>query len=224
MIKKIFFAAIFSGAALAAQAQSVGFSVVGTISPSSCTLSLGHGGVNDFGNLSKASLPFSTAHGAYTPVSPAVMPLSVVCPAPTKFALAFTDNRDGTAIRTPEVPEERHFGLGTYNGKNIGNVRFYAGRFQIKKTAEGARQSPGRWLETTGVAGSNSSWSGTSSVYFPKGKSIVFTASATATAPDALTEIYGEVSVGVNLDKSLVDAATSDIRLDGSGTVTLILL
>jgi hypothetical protein len=60
--------------------------------------------------------------------------------------------------------------------------------------------------------------------YFLKNNSIAFAASADATGPDALTEVSGDVDVSLRLNKPVVDAATTAFQLDGSSTVTLILL
>jgi hypothetical protein len=220
MIRKILFAAMFSGAAFAAQAQSAGFSITGVIPPSACTISLGGGGAIDFGTTPLSKLLDEN----FKPMS-----MAVTCPAPTRFALAFTDNRNGTVAETPEtsppgLDSAIYFGLGTYNGRNIGNARFYTGHLQIRTAVGGLLQTPAAWLATTGVAGSNSSWAETASKYFLKDRSIAFAASANATAPDALTEVSGIVHVAKDVSGSVAKAATSDIQLDGSGTVTLVLL
>jgi type 1 fimbria pilin len=223
MIQKILFAAMFSGAAFAAQAQSAGFSITGTVAPSACTISLGGGGVNDFGSLSRESLTSATTTGHY--VSPRrYMPVTVFCPAPTKFALAFTDNRGGTALDTSEVPADRHFGLGMHKGQKIGNAKFHTERLKVKTTAGGMFRTPAARLITAGVAGSTSAWEKTTTPLFHKNKSMAFVASADVINPDALAEVSGDVEVALNINSSLVDTATSEIQLDGSGTVTLILL
>jgi type 1 fimbria pilin len=227
MIQKILFAAMLSGAAFSAQAQSAGFSITGTIAPSACTISLGGGGVNDFVSLSSESLTSATTTGDYASLSSQRMSVAVICPAPTKFALTFTDNREGTALGTSELGSDAHFGLGTYNGQKIGNARFYTGRLQIRTVAGGVLQTPATRLRTTGVAGPNSSWDTSlqnMAYYFLKNNSIAFAASADATGPDALTEVSGDVDVSLRLNKPVVDAATTAFQLDGSSTVTLILL
>jgi type 1 fimbria pilin len=179
MIKKILFAAVFSGTAFAAQAQSAGFSITGTISPSPCTISLGGGGVNDYGRLTKESLHLSTFTGHYFVRDEKHMSVAVNCPAPTKFALAFADNRESSAFITKGSPGEVYFGLGTHNGESIGSARFRSGpgKLQIRTTVGGVLQTPAAWLMTTGVAGANSSWEGNVfNYYFRKNKSVAFVA------------------------------------------------
>lgn len=229
MIKKIALTTIALGFAAGVHAQSATFSITGRIVPAPCTITLGNGGLNDWGNLTRGDLVSMGA--AYTMPNTKQMTLAVNCPNPTKLSLSVTDNRAATVTGGhplhPTLGADKLFGLGTQNGSGIGAAVLNIDQLQIKTSIAGTATNPATRLVTNGVATSSSTWASATSYdarNFSTSKSITFSDTANATTPGALTDILGPVSVGVFLDKSLVDNATSDIVLDGSGTVTLTIL
>lgn len=95
-----------SGNAMAA--SSVDLAVTGTITPSACTPSLANGGVADFGKVSAKDLrpdwPTYLPHQS--------MQMTVTCDAATLFAIAPTDNREGSESDL----DYYNFGIGMING------------------------------------------------------------------------------------------------------------
>ncbi len=94
------------GVTLAADVKPEFLSVKGHIrSGGACDLTLGDGGVIDFGNLSSANFPKGSYHKIERQMS-----LAISCPGPTKIGFGLIDNRAGT-----KPPEESNysFGLGS---------------------------------------------------------------------------------------------------------------
>ncbi len=94
-----------------AMAQSTAdLSVVGTIVPGSCTLTLSNGGNVDLGQIDLASLdPL-----APTPLPERVVSVGIACAAATRFATQATENRTGTQFEAGAS----FFGLGETTGGN----------------------------------------------------------------------------------------------------------
>jgi hypothetical protein len=229
MIKSIALATMALGVATGVHAQSATFTIIGRITPAPCTITLGNGGLNDWGNLTRGSLVPKGA--AYTMPTAKQMPVAVNCQNPTKLSLSVTDNRAATVTgghpSHPNLGADKLFGLGTQNGSKIGAATLNIDDLQIKTSIAGTAVKPATRLVTNGVATSSSSWASAASYdarNFSTSKSITFSDTANATTPGALTDILGTVAVEAFLDKSLVDNAASDIVLDGSGTVTLTIL
>jgi type 1 fimbria pilin len=229
MIKRITLATMALGVAAGVHAQSATFAISARITPAPCTITVGNGGLNDWGNLTREAL---VSRGTiYTLPTNKLMMLSVNCPSPTKLSLSVTDNRAATALAAhpldPTLRADMLFGLGTQNGSRIGAATLNIDRLQIKTSSAGAGIPLLKTFVTNGVATSPSTWAPATSSderYFATSKSITFADTVNATTPAALTDIFGPVLVQAFLDKSLVDSATSDIVLDGSGTITLTIL
>lgn len=235
MFKKLLItAAVLASAAAHAQiAGSTGFTVTGSIVPSPCTLTLSGSGIAAFGAVSSGSVIANGINGTtpvhYTIPGSKILNLLVTCPTPSKMALEFTDNRlsslDGN-------PDGLRWGVGTYTPtggtpKNIGSYNITYLNTTIKATPTGIAVAPLRSLFQTGVATTGGTWVGPlvgENVAIPPGKSLALAALPTATTPDSLVEIKMEMVFIVEPVKAVVDAATSAITLDGSGTVTLIVL
>jgi len=104
----------FTSAALAA--SSTDLSVIGAITPSSCTPSLSDGGIVDHGKLTSKDLDQTLP----TRLPVGEMLLQVDCEGPTSYTLTTIDNRAGTSVINPN-----YHGLGTVNDdQNLGSVGF----------------------------------------------------------------------------------------------------
>ncbi|MDY0420416.1 DUF1120 domain-containing protein [Enterobacter sp. 170198] len=108
----------------ATAAESVDIKVTGKILPSSCTPSFpSGGGIADFGTMKVASLN-STSMTPLTDMKE--VPISISCEEDTRIAVKFTDARDASSptesveFNSFSGAKQFAFGLGTYNGKNIG--------------------------------------------------------------------------------------------------------
>ncbi|EKD5159734.1 TPA: DUF1120 domain-containing protein [Enterobacter cloacae] len=105
-------------------AQSIDIKVTGKILPSSCTPAFpSGGGVADFGTMKVASLNSTSV----TPLTEKKeVPITITCEEDTRVAVKFTDVRDASspteaiAFNSFGGSPQFAFGLGTYNGKNIG--------------------------------------------------------------------------------------------------------
>jgi type 1 fimbria pilin len=213
-------------------AQSATFTIAGRITPAPCTITLASSGLLDWGNITRGDLVPKGAVYAMPTVKQ--MPLAVNCPNPTKLSLSATDNRAATVTGGhplhPALGADKLFGLGTQNGARIGAATLDINalqRLRIRTSSAGVGTPPATTLMTNGVATASSTWAPSTSYdarYFSTSHSITFSDTANATTPGALTDISTTVAVEVFLDKNLVDNATSDIVLDGSGTVTLTIL
>lgn len=96
-------------------AESVELTVTGTIHPPSCTLSLSHPAL-DFGVISANDLK----PGEPTALPPRTFTAVVSCPVPSKTALRFSDNREGTEGAGAQRASTEHYGLGAVAGKPLG--------------------------------------------------------------------------------------------------------
>lgn len=236
MFKKLLVtAAVLASAAAQAQiAGSVGFTVTGTIVPSPCALTLSGNGIAAFGTLSTAHIKSGTSISSpdryLTNVSEAKkLTLSVICSTPSKVALEFEDNRISS---TSGVADSVRWGLGNYTpaggaAQKIGAYTVNFSNTTIKATTASPAIVAAKIMYMTGAATAAGTWSApltNEASFLPPGKSLGLAALAAATTPDSLAEIKMEMSIGLEPLKSVVDTATSSITLDGSGTVTLIVL
>jgi len=225
----------FSLNALSQVPNSADITVSGRVTPGACSLTLGGGGMANFGVLSSGLVKtYQFASDPERYVSPdsekKTLPLAVSCDSPTKMALSFTDNRVSSVSGFPDTIR---WGLGTYvypGGveAKIGsyNIHYLTNIF-VKATTASAAAVPGGALFTDGAATSSSSWVGPVShenAYIPAGKSMAFIFSPGTSTPDRMTEIKMDLKIQLELLRTVVDSATTDIILDGSGTVTLVII
>ncbi|WP_421511255.1 DUF1120 domain-containing protein [Enterobacter sp. JS8-1] len=119
-------------------AQSIDIKVTGKILPSSCTPSFpSGGGIADFGSMKVAALNATSV----TPLSEQKeVPITITCEEDTRVAVKFTDARDasspteGISFNSFAGSPQFAFGLGTYNGKNIGAYALAIPRIQGANT------------------------------------------------------------------------------------------
>jgi len=233
MFNKLVLASFCALGATAAGAQSLGtasLGVIGTIRPSTCSVSLGNGGVADLGIIGSSTVKsWAIANNPtrYYQNEGKAVPITITCPSATKFAMSFIDNRAGNVDSSVNF---HHFGLGTYTvaGGEVMNIGPYWIDYQnlkVRSTVTGALNSPGRSFVTTGVANPSSTFrptAGTEGVAIYPADSLAFSANGSATAPEALVEVSGNLIFNVQPLKATVDAATTDIVFNGSATLTLV--
>ncbi|WP_411381068.1 DUF1120 domain-containing protein [Pseudomonas sp. MPB26] len=112
-------ALLIAGCTFVQAASSVDLTVKGSITPSACVPSITQGGIVDFGKVAAKDLSLNST----TPLPDANLGLSLICEAPTLFALHGKDNRVGTAY----YDHSHLYGLGIANGdpnQKLGNYRF----------------------------------------------------------------------------------------------------
>lgn len=131
--------AVLATSSISVMAESVDIKVTGTITPPSCTLSLGGDGSVDYGNISYNTL----SNTRLTALDIKSLDLTIQCDAKTKVALMATNGRVGSAAGTTEgggyggkvpdglslqsLPESSVVGLGMVNNKKIGGYAITLG-------------------------------------------------------------------------------------------------
>jgi len=221
MFKKAMIAGAVVLASVGANAASANLSVTGTITPEACAVTLGNGGVVDYGALSAVTVKAYPATGSTNLVYTAptkTISLDVTCSAPTAVALNWTDNRAASKIAV-DANDVSRFGLGTQGSTNIGNYLIGFGSLQYKATSAGTLTGPAGYL--TRAKNTTGAWTTTTSVLVNLANAMGFKQAAADTAPPAIAQIAGNLIVYGEFSKSLVDAATSAITLNGSSTVNV---
>lgn len=110
--------ALIASCMLVQAASSVDLTVKGSITPSACVPSITQDGIVDFGKLAAKDLNLNST----TPLPIADLGLSLICEAPTLFALHGKDNRVGTSY----YDHSHLYGLGIANddpNQKLGNYR-----------------------------------------------------------------------------------------------------
>ncbi|WP_157377771.1 hypothetical protein [Burkholderia ubonensis] len=224
--------AIWATVGNASAAGTATFGITGVITPNSCDITLGGGGIANYGtHLKTAVQNFATSTGAggvpvyvlssigagtISGASPTI-PVAIVCSAPTKAELSFVDNNSaqrfggdalayGVADGTSSVP------VGSY-------LVGFANASLDGVTAAGYLTAPNgstAW-STTGPTGQSAS-------FVAPGYTVGFIKAVANTTPDTFTNMSGNLYTQLFVSKNYVDAATNTIQLNGTGTVTLVYL
>jgi len=219
-------------AAVTQAATTVEWTVVGSMTPSSCAMQLGDGGKVNIGTVSSATVRTWLAApdfpDSYYKSSIRQLMLTVDCPSPTKMALSFVDNRSATVLQPLSTTS---FGLGrhVFSGmvSNIGEYQVSMNGLQIRTSTGSTLMSPAVRLLANGVANSGSVWAratGDADIHIQPSKSLGFAANSGASAPDFLMNIVGPLDFSILLHRPVVNGATTDINLDGAATVTLTII
>jgi type 1 fimbria pilin len=224
MFKKVLIASAVLIAAAGAHAQSSAvITMTGTISPGTCTVTLGGAaaGVADFGTSTAATVRASTLVAGTNPhydMGTKTFTWNVACTAATPLQLAFTDAQSGKVVPMNASTDSQRFGLvdGASGTTAIGSygLSFAAGTV----AADGA--TPKGYLSAP--IGANSGWVSTYGLTIVPQRAVGFMTATTAqSTPSAITTASGTLSVNVLLSKAYADVATKNIVLNGGGTITL---
>lgn len=209
------FAALASSSAVAAPTAEL--KVTGVIKPIACTPTIGGGGTVQYDNIPIASLN----KGAPTKLEPKEVPFTFSCEAAAKIALKFADNKAATKVSglAPLIASNGHeasmMGLGAGNGKNIG--AYFVALKQGSFTADGAA------VDTLFTTNQGAAWTKGSHGAFYTNNWLTW-ASAGTTTPLAVKTVSGMLSVTAVIDKTDNLDLTSEVKLDGSGTIEVIYL
>lgn len=198
-------------ASLGAQAADTAeLKVKGSIRPSACTPSFTGDGTVDYGTIAAKSL--NAASG--TQLAAKTIAFAVTCAAPTRMVLVTTDNRASSVV-TGLISTGGAFGLGAYQGKNIGvyNVFVTPGTFTADGSAVDVIYSLDRSLSRWEKADTGNI--GLVGISF---------ASTNTTTPGAYQAISGIFTVQATINKGSLLPLTENIPLDGSATVELMYL
>ncbi|MBR8313182.1 DUF1120 domain-containing protein [Burkholderia dolosa] len=193
-------------AASPAHAQSADLSVKGSITPAACSIQLGNNGEVDHGDIPSNTL----SPGKPTDLPTQHVPLAISCDGATRFAIAFTDNRSGTAWGTgPNV-----FGLGEAGGGKIGGYRLqfdpdsFTGDGATIASYQQSIDNGESWLSGNTLPVQPDTWVG-------------FSGGADDSGPAAFRQVTGPLRVSTVIAPADELPATDDVPLDGSATLEL---
>lgn len=182
--------------------------------PAACTPQLSNGGLVDYGTLPAKSLNAENE----TPMATKTLLFSVNCDAPARFALLMKDNRDGSATGGTD---ETAYGLDVDNSRNkIG--RFY---LTIDPADFSADTQP--LLYRTDSTSGGAAWSSASSRQIPMAAHsyLAFTDSLGSTSgPVAIQNLAGTVRIKTYLAPMNALDLSTDVHINGSGTIEIIYL
>jgi hypothetical protein len=179
--------------------------------PAACEINLSNGGVIDFGRMLAKSLNADRD----TALASRNLTLNIGCDGPTRFALLMQDNRKGSATGGTD---ETAYGLGVDNSRNkIGRYFLLFDPFDMQ-----ADVLPGLYRTdstTSGVA-----WSSSNGFPIPIGQNswMGFTElSGSHAGPSAIQNLNGQISLRAILSPTNSLDLSTDVLLDGSGTIEI---
>ena len=197
-------------ASIGAQATNVAQLVVrGTITPTACNLSLGGGGIIDYGTIRSGEL----SQTAFNPREEKTTSVAVNCgTTPAKFALALTDLQAGskvTGILGTGYTEAQNFGLGAVSSRRTGGYSVTLRDLRSSGVVLNPimRVSTGAWQNSDGKvaqAPSQYSWRNGSTV-----------------TPASISQLTGVIAVKAVINKAQDLDLTRDVTLDGRATLVL---
>ncbi|MGY4835198.1 DUF1120 domain-containing protein [Burkholderia pyrrocinia] len=207
--------AIASSAAFADAPSSAELKVTGLIVPGACKIALPTN--VDYGNILNDRLD----NDKPTVLGEQDVPLTINCDADAKVALKVVDNKSATKVSglgtgntilgVSAPPDTNFFGLGASNNKNIGGYAVKLTGVKVGTDQADVLESPD---EKTWTKSTNDLLSSDSS------KEVSWAKSGT-TDPLAGKVIAGTLAVQAVIDaKSKLDTA-SQVKLDGSATLTV---
>lgn len=197
-------------ASIGAQATNVAQLVVrGTITPAACNLSLGGGGIIDYGTIRSGEL----SQTAFNPREEKTTSVAVNCgTTPAKFALALTDLQAGskvTGILGTGYTEAQNFGLGAVSSRRTGGYSVTLRDLRSSGVVLNPimRVSTGAWQNSDGKvaqAPSQYSWRNGSTV-----------------TPASISQLTGVIAVKAVINRAQDLDLTRDVTLDGRATLVL---
>ena len=208
-------------------ASTADLTVVGSVVPIACAVTLGGNGIVDYSTLAKSTVQAYVAVGttAYT-LPPKNVPLTVTCDSALPIALQWTDNRPGTKPAI-DARDSFYFGLGlTAANAQIGAYSIGYTALRVNFNSSATAVQPGAnlvrpinaltpWTQAN-LVGENT--------LFTPAKQLTFAATSLLSVPTPLSAISGSIAIQPYLSKTLIDAMTTEIKLDGAATLTLIYL
>jgi len=209
-------------------AESAGFGVTGTITPNACDITLGGGGLANYGTLLKTAvqaLPVVTGTNPAYNLGDATIPITVNCNGvATKAELAFVDNKSAQRLAI-DATDARRFGVSDGTGTTA--IGAYGVRFANFPTLDGTAAA-GLLFTPNGSTSGSATWTATNITgttnHLVPGYTTGFVKSVSNTTPDSFTVLSGNLTTALNVSKAYVDASANGIQITGSGTVTVVYL
>ena len=223
MFKKLLLTSALLATFATAHAQSSqNFGVTGTVSPAPCNVTLTGGTVN-LGTLSQATVKAYSVAGTtnnFYSVPAANVPISITCGAATKVEVSFVDNKSGKNLPF-DAGDAIRFGVtdGAAGTAAIGayQINFVTTTIDSVATAVYLSAPNG----TTAWSNKIASTTTVPNSYVAPGHATGFAKVATATVPDSITTLAGNLTFQAYLGKAYIDGATTAVTPTGSGTLTL---
>ncbi|KAF3999264.1 hypothetical protein [Glaciimonas immobilis] len=219
MFKKVLVASALLATIINANASSSAFGLTGTITPEACNVTLTGGTVN-LGSISTSVVKGYGTLGTSYSMPNVLVPISIICSAPTKVEVSFVDNKVGKvfaldahdAIRYGIVDGAGTTAIGTYQTSFTSTV--------IDNVAVG---------QFLNAPNNTTTWTATGPTGLPasfgaQGYTIGFAKLAGATTPDSFTTLAGNLTFSTFISGVYVKSATAAITPTGSGTLTLVYL
>ncbi|CRM92310.1 MULTISPECIES: DUF1120 domain-containing protein [Pseudomonas] len=184
--------------------------VKGTISPAACNISIGAGGIIDYGTIRAAELSSTN----FNPREERTTALSVNCGhTPARFGLTVTDLRAGTkvaGILGAGYTEAQNYGLGAPGGRRTGGYsvtlrNLSSGAVALAPIVRSSTASG--WFAGDGKvsqAPSQHSWR-----------------SGSVIAPAAISQLNGVIAVRAVINRASALDLTGNVALDGHATLVL---
>lgn len=189
--------------------QAAELVVRGTIVPAACNLSLGAGGVINYGTIRAGEL----SQTAFNPREEKTASLVVNCgTTPAKFGLTLTDLQAGSkvaGILGSGYTEAQNYGLGSVGGRRTGgySVTLRDLRSSSITLSPIVRSNGGAWYNSDGkVAQSPSQYSWRSS---------------TTVTPASISQLTGVIAVKAVINRGQDLDLSRDVTLDGRATLVL---
>ena len=227
MFKKLLLTSALLATFATAHAQSSqNFGVTGTVTPGACNVTLTNGIVN-LGTLTQATVkayaPTAATNVFYT-VPTVNVPISIVCGAATKVGVSFIDNKSGKVLPL-NFEDVLRFGMtdGSAGTAAIGTYQMSFSSTTIDSVATVVNAflnaTNGTAVWSTKVAGTT-----TPNNFIAPGYTTTFTKTTGSIIPETFTTLGGNLAIQIFLGKTYMDAATSIVTPNGSGTLTLVYL
>ncbi|AFQ50022.1 DUF1120 domain-containing protein [Burkholderia cepacia] len=192
--------ALFAGHA---QAQTAEIKVIGKIVPDACTLTIGNGGVYDFGNIASDKL----SQDAPTTLDAKAQSVAISCNAAAKVALNVRDNRSGTAVGGKG--DDSEFGLG------FGKAGYYT--LALNKAVGDSNA-----LDVVAAPAGSDAWVLDGAGLMANGSARKSFSESGNTAPGAYKTISADLTVTPTINKlPELDLSNGGVALDGSATLEL---
>lgn len=205
-------------------AESATLSVTGTISPTSCNVSLSAEKF-DFGPISAASLT-----GLHNDKSSSAINLNVACDAATAMAIQTSDNRASSAMTGAEMEEAMHtstslsddslFGLGTDSANNKIGVMMLV----LTNAALNGAASNNLLTSSDKASWHPHAISLTSPYPLVKNGYFAMASDESATAPAAVTNVSYTLRAGIILKRAEKYPGGEAVNIDGNVTFSLVYL
>lgn len=217
-------AGVFAGISAHA-ASSAGWTVTGTITPSACNVTVSGTGAFDFGTTAAATVVATGVKShigtEYYLMGERYATVDVTCPSPTKFALHFVDAKAGTEMFGDWAGR---WGLGTSGSLKIGSYNLNpSAAMQGTTTVGGTAANISTALKADGVASGSSTWASWDGYFYPNA-SYVFSTAPGATSAESLVNLSIPMLVKAHVNANVVNGATTDVNLNGAGTISIVLL